>query len=45
PYTFEEVREELSKVLEEDKLQKLYDGYATKLRDEFYVEERPLQQE
>ena len=45
PYTFEEVREELSKVLEEDKLEGLYDGYVTKLRDEFYVEERPLQQE
>ena len=45
PYTFDEVREELSRVLEEDKLEGLYDGYVTKLRDEFYVEERPLQQE
>jgi peptidyl-prolyl cis-trans isomerase SurA len=44
PYTFEEVREELSKALEEDKLEGLYDGYVTKLKDEFYVEERPLQQ-
>jgi peptidyl-prolyl cis-trans isomerase SurA len=43
PYTFEEVREELSRVVEEEKLEGLYDGYVTRLRDEFYVEERTLQ--
>jgi peptidyl-prolyl cis-trans isomerase SurA len=42
PYTFEEVREELSRVLQDDKLEKLYNDYLEKLRDEFYVEERPL---
>jgi peptidyl-prolyl cis-trans isomerase SurA len=42
-YTFAEVREELTKVLEEEKLEGLYGGYVAGLRDEFYVEERPLQ--
>jgi peptidyl-prolyl cis-trans isomerase SurA len=40
PYNFEEVREELARVLEQEKLETLYDDYLGKLRNEFYVEER-----
>ena len=40
PYSFEEVREELTGLLEQEKLETLYDDYLGKLRDEFYVEER-----
>lgn len=39
-YNFEEVREELARVLEQEKLETLYDDYLGKLRNEFYVEER-----
>lgn len=40
PYDFEEVREELTRLLEQEKLETLYDDYLGKLRNEFYVEER-----
>jgi peptidyl-prolyl cis-trans isomerase SurA len=41
PYAFDEVKEELSGLLRQEKLEGMYDTYVEKLRDEFYVEVRP----
>jgi len=41
PYTFDEVREELKQLLEQEKLDAMYDGYLENLKTEFYVEVRP----
>lgn len=40
PYAFEEVREELKGLLQEEKLEVMYDAYLERLRNEFYVEVR-----
>lgn len=40
PYAFEEVREELKGLLQEEKLEVMYDTYLERLRNEFYVEVR-----
>ncbi len=41
PYTLDEVRGELKQLVEEEALDKMYDSYLEKLRNEFYVEVRP----
>ena len=38
PYDFEEVKDELGKLLEQEKMSSMYDEYLGSLRDEFYVE-------
>jgi peptidyl-prolyl cis-trans isomerase SurA len=40
PYDFEEVRDELQNLLEQEKMASMYDGYLETLRGEFYVEVR-----
>ena len=40
PFTFDEVKDELRKVVQEKKIADMYDSYITGLRDEFYVEIR-----
>ena len=39
-YEFEEVREELQGILQQEKLEEMYESYVEKLKDEFYVEVR-----
>jgi len=41
PYTFDEVREELKQLLEQEALDGMYNDYLEKLKTEFYVEVRP----
>jgi len=40
PFKFEEVKDELRKVVQEKKIADMYDSYVAGLRDEFYVEIR-----
>ncbi|UCG52621.1 MAG: peptidylprolyl isomerase [Candidatus Latescibacterota bacterium] len=40
PYTFDEVREELKKLIEQEKVAETYDEYLRGLRNEFYVDVR-----
>jgi peptidyl-prolyl cis-trans isomerase SurA len=40
PYTYDEVRDELRKIVEQEKLAETYDVYMRELRSEFYVEVR-----
>jgi peptidyl-prolyl cis-trans isomerase SurA len=40
PYTYDEVRDELRKIVEQEKLAETYEGYMRELRNEFYVEVR-----
>lgn len=39
-YTYDEVRDELRKIVEQEKLAETYDGYMRELKNEFYVEVR-----
>jgi len=39
-YTFEEVRDDLERVLEQEKMSKIYDDYIKGLREKFYVDVR-----
>ncbi len=41
PYTFDEVREELTQLLQQEALEAMYNTYLEKLKSEFYVEVRP----
>ena len=40
PYEFDEVRDELTKLIEQEKMASMYDVYLETLRSEFYVEVR-----
>jgi peptidyl-prolyl cis-trans isomerase SurA len=40
PYAFDEVREELEQLLQQDKIEALYQEYLARLRNEFYVDVR-----
>lgn len=40
-YSYEEVRDELKQVLEQDKVEAMYDTYLEELKTEFYVDLRP----
>jgi peptidyl-prolyl cis-trans isomerase SurA len=40
PYTFEEVRKDLTNLVQQEKLEAMYESYLEKLKGEFYVEVR-----
>ena len=40
PYTFEEVRKELGDLLQQEKIEAMYEDYLERLKDEFFVEVR-----
>ncbi len=40
PYAFEEVRKELTDLLQQEKLEAMYEDYLEKLKDEFFVDVR-----